>query len=46
MKISSSLELSMKFLKGGETIFDPSLRKFHVKSSLAHHVLEPILKVG
>jgi hypothetical protein len=36
----------MKFIKEGRNCgFDPSLRKFSIKSLLVCHVLDPILKV-
>ena len=42
-----TIELSVKSLKKGPNRgFDPSLRKVSIKSSLAHHVLELIVKVG
>ena len=40
-KIIDPLELSIKSLKEGRHFgFDPSLRKFSIRSSLARHVLE------
>ena len=43
----ATLELLIKFLKEGQKRgLDPSLRKDSIKSSLAHHTMEPILKVG
>ena len=41
------MELSIKSFEEGQNCgFDPSLRKLSIKSSLACHVFEPILKVG
>ena len=47
IQISLAIELSMKSLKEGSNLgFDPFQRFFFIESSLAHHVLEPLLKVG
>lgn len=41
------IELSIKTLKEGQNHrIDHSLRELYVKTSLAHRVLEPILKLG
>ena len=39
-----SLELSIK--EGQNHGFDPSLNMLSIRSMLAHHVSEPILKIG
>jgi hypothetical protein len=43
----SSIRVCAKILKEGQNCgFDPSLRKLSIKSSLAHHASERILKVA
>ena len=42
----TTVELSVNSLTEGRNCgFDPALRKFSINCSLAHYVLEPILKV-